>query len=208
MYVPRHFAATGRQEMIAFMQKYSFATIVSLTDGLPVATHLPFVVTVEHDKVWLSAHFARANRQWEQLSGGKCLVIFQEPHAYISPVHYEKEQSVPTWNYIAVHAYGNPQIVEAQTEKLDLLGKMILQYEPAYNVQWQRLPDDYKMRMLNGIVVFRMHITDIQASYKLSQNKTFRERQDIIDTLSQSEATPGRDIADYMARRQTASPPK
>src|SRR6185503_6830 len=96
---------TDRQEIISFMQRYSFAAIVTTIDEAPYATHLPFLVKEENNKVILQAHFAKANPQWKEITAKTSLVIFTEPHAYISPSNYETEKVVPTWNYIAVHAY-------------------------------------------------------------------------------------------------------
>lgn len=201
MYVPRYFSANGNEEIIAFMKQYAFATIVTVNDNIPVATHLPFTVTRQEDALWLSAHFARANTQWNHIGANTNLVIFSEPHAYISPSHYDREQSVPTWNYIAVHAYGQAEIIHDAGEVLAGLEQMIVQHEPDYLTRWKGLENDYKMKMLRGIVAFRIRVTDLQASYKLSQNKTFSEQERIIGTLSKSDHETERDIAGYMARR-------
>src|SRR6185312_14593223 len=102
MYIPSFNNLTDRAEIIAFMQRYSFATIITTIDGLPVATHLPFLVKEDDGKVILQAHFAKANPQWKAITESTSLVIFTEPHAYISPTNYETEKVVPTWNYLAV----------------------------------------------------------------------------------------------------------
>src|SRR5581483_3528825 len=101
-----------RKEVIAFMQRYSFATIVTMLDDKPFATHLPFLVKEENEKLFLYSHFAKANPQTKEIFDKQSLVIFTEPHAYISPTNYETEKVVPTWNYIAVHAYGKARILE------------------------------------------------------------------------------------------------
>ena len=74
MYIPAFNKFPNQQEAISFMQAYSFATIVSVMDGLPVATHLPFIIKQEGDKVILSSHFAKANPQAHELAGKKVLV--------------------------------------------------------------------------------------------------------------------------------------
>src|SRR5258708_27777284 len=98
MYIPSFNTFPGGQEVITFMQRYSFATIVTDVDGIPQATHLPFLLKEENDKLILRSHFAKANPQSKQVFGKTSLVIFTEPHAYISPKSYEKEENVPTWN--------------------------------------------------------------------------------------------------------------
>jgi transcriptional regulator len=104
MYIPSFNTFTDKQEVIAFMQRYSFATIITIANDIPVATHLPFLVKEVGDKLILRSHFAKANPQANQVFDKTSLVVFTEPHAYISPSNYETEKVVPTWNYIAVHA--------------------------------------------------------------------------------------------------------
>jgi transcriptional regulator len=200
MYIPSFNSFTDGQEIIAFMQRYSFATIVTSVDGLPVATHLPFLVRQEDDKLILRSHFAKANPQWKQVFDKTSLVIFTEPHAYISPSNYETETVVPTWNYIAVHAYGKATLLESVEQKSELLKHTIETFEAGYYQQWQRLPDDYKSRMMNGIVAFEIEVTDLQAKKKLSQNRSEVEKENIIHSLEKSEDTNEQEIAAYMRK--------
>lgn len=187
-----------QQEAISFMQRYSFATLVTVADGVPSATHLPFVVEQRDDKVVLISHLAKANPQSDELFNGKALVIFAEPHAYISPKHYEHEKNVPTWNYIAVHAYGTATLIESPEQKAALLAQTINFYEAAYIQQWQALPDDYKLNMMKGIVGFEIVVDDLQGKKKISQNRSEIEQQNIITELSNSADSAAKDMAGYM----------
>lgn len=90
MYIPRINLETDREKIVAFMKKFSFATIITAKGNLPIATHLPFLVTIRDDNVILTSHFAKANEHWTDIENNKVLVIFNEPHAYISPKNYEK----------------------------------------------------------------------------------------------------------------------
>ena len=198
MYIPKLNSMEDVAEAVAFMQQYSFATIVTAKDNLPVATHLPFVIIQRNNTVFLRSHFARANEQWMQLDSQSVLVIFIEPHAYISPVHYEKELNVPTWNYVAVHAYGRATLLDDTAQAYELLEATINTYDPAYQAQWNNLPQDFKQKMIKGIVAFEIEVTDLQGKKKLSQNKTAIEQQRIIDHLSASNNTQEQDIAAYM----------
>jgi transcriptional regulator len=198
MYTPSFNSFTDTQEIIAFMQRYSFATIVTNVNDLPEATHLPFVIKEEDSKLFLWSHFAKANPQSKHIFDKTSLVIFTEPHAYISPSNYEKETNVPTWNYIAVHAYGMAGPLDNTDQKAELLKNTIESFEPAYYQQWQSLPDEYRLRMMNGIVAFRIEVTDLQAKKKLSQNRSELERENIINSLGKSSDTNAREIAAYM----------
>jgi transcriptional regulator len=200
MYIPVSNLMTDRTEAIEFMMRFSFATIITAHDNVPVATHLPFVVSVENDTIILTSHFARANEQWKNIENNKILVIFTEPHAYISPKHYDQELNVPTWNYISIHAYGKAKIITAEQEVFEVLENTINKYEASYKQQWDRLPKDYKLRMSKGIVPFEIVVEDLQAKKKLSQNKTENERSKIIDSLAESKETNEQLIAGYMKK--------
>jgi transcriptional regulator len=125
----------------------------------------------------------------------EALVIFHGPHAYISPAHYESRQSVPTWNYIAVHAHGVPRIVESKEAMLDA---MIAQYEPAHLEQWHGQSEKYKAGMLAGIVAFEIDVTRLEGKTKLSQNRPEEDRRRIIESLSQSSDPTISSIAAHM----------
>lgn len=200
MYTPNHFRFEDRAEKIAFMKQYSFATIITVKDHIPLATQLPFVVDDRSDKLVLSSHFALANEQAKYIEANTSLVIFAEPHAYISPGHYDKWESVPTWNYMAVHAYGKAKITEDETAKIRALEQMIQFYEKDYLQQWNGLSDKFKTGMMKGIVAFELEVTDLQGQKKLSQNKTEAERKRIAEHLEKSGNTVEKDIADYIRK--------
>jgi transcriptional regulator len=198
MYIPSVNKITDQQEAIGFMQRYSFATLVTVSNGIPSATHLPFLVTLRGKEVILSSHFAKANPQASEILEGNPLVIFTEPHAYISPKHYEQVNSVPTWNYIAVHAYGKATLLESVEKKVALLEQTIRFYEAEYFGQCENLPNDFKLKMMQGIVGFEIVVSDLQGKKKLSQNKSEKERDKIIEELGNQGDTTSQEIADYM----------
>lgn len=203
MYIPKHYSVTDKAEILGFMRQYSFAAIVTVKDNFQTATHLPFLVSEEGEDVILTSHFARANPQWSEISNNLTLVIFSEPHAYVSPKHYDKEQNVPTWNYISVHAYGKGAVISETKKTFDVLEKMIDVYEADYKKQWDRLPADYKHKMAKAIVAFEIRVTDLQAKKKLSQNKTEQERRRIIESFSQSDSENERVISKFMKENVT-----
>jgi transcriptional regulator len=202
MYIPKINLATDRDEIIAFMKQFSFATIITSKDNLPIATHLPFLVTTKGDNVILTSHFAKANEHWAEIENNKVLIIFSEPHAYISPKNYDKELNVPTWNYISIHAYGQGKLITETEKTFELLEGTIDNYETSYRQQWDELPEEYKLRMSKGIVAFEVLVTDLQAKKKLSQNRTNIEKQKIIDTLLKSNNTNEQLIAEYMRKNE------
>lgn len=200
MYIPVINEMNDRDEVLAFIKEHSFATIITNGGGVPIASHLPMVIEEEVDSLKIIGHFAKANSHWQLLNNQKSLIIFAEPHAYISPVHYESIVNVPTWNYIAVHVYGDCTLVTDDASSIAILEKTIGTYEAEYKKQWDALPADYKKANLNGIVCFEMKVTDIQAKKKLSQNKTSNERQNIIRQLEKSSNTLEVKIAGLMQK--------
>jgi transcriptional regulator len=186
MYIPKHFEEKNKQKLVEFMREYNFAAIVNSTKKRYWATHLPFLITEQSDDIVLKAHMAKANPQWVNFGKEEVLVIFQEPHAYISPKLYEHNVNVPTWNYIAVHAYGVPEILPSREQRISLLEETFKAFEADFKNQRDSLPGNYKEDLLEGIVAFRIKVTKLEGKYKLSQNRSINERKKISDSLTQS----------------------
>jgi transcriptional regulator len=188
MYVPKHFQENNQEKLLEFMRANSFVALVSVLNGVPFASHIPLVIETDGDQVKLTGHLAKSNEQWKAFGGGETLAIFTGPHAYVSPSLYEKRESVPTWNYIAVHAYGVPKIIEiTQREKLErMMDEIIDYYDPAYKEQWHSLSDLYRTSMMKGIVAFEMTVMKLEGKYKLSQNRTEIDQHNVATTLSKS----------------------
>ena len=200
MYIPEFNRLNDRNEIVDFMKQFSFANIISAKNNLPVATPLPFIISLKDDQIILSSHFAKANEQWIDIENNQVLIIFSEPHAYISPVNYDQVLTVPTWNYISVHAYGKGKLITESEEVTSVLEATIDTYEGAYRQQWDNFPEQYKVKMLKGIVAFEILVTDIKAKKKLSQNRSDNEKQQIIKSLSESEDSNEKHIAAFMKK--------
>jgi transcriptional regulator len=187
MYTPRHNRVDEQATLVAFMQAHSFAALVTHGEAGLRATHLPVVVEEASGQVRLLAHLAKANPQWRDLApGAEVMVIFAEPHAYVSPRHYERAETVPTWNYAAVHAYGVPRLVEDRDEKHAQQAKLVALHDPEYLARFPGLPRDYMDKMLGAIVSFVIDVARLDARFKLSQEKLPVERERIIAALEAS----------------------
>jgi transcriptional regulator len=200
MYIPPDYKENDEQKLIAFMQAHNFALLVSCDNKTPVATHLPFIIEKREEKIFLISHMARANPQWQTFNEN-LLVIFQGPHAYISPSHYEKQQNVPTWNYIAVHAYGKPKLIENSKDVFDLMERTINNFEKDFFAQWKNLSPEYVNGMLKAIVAFEIEVKKLDGKFKLSQNKTKNEQQNIISSFEKSEDSVQRELAEEMKKK-------
>lgn len=184
MYVPKYNQMEDRAALLAYMRAYSFAALATSGPGGLTATHLPFVIEEEGGRITLLAHMAKANPQWRDFAAGtEALVIFMQPHAYVSPRLYDSRQNVPTWNYVAVHAYGRPVLIEERAAKIELQQKLIRQHDAGYLTQMAELPDSYLDAKLAAIVSFSLAATRIDARYKLSQDKNPAERERIAREL-------------------------
>ncbi len=184
MYTPKHNQLEDRAALLAYMRAYSFATLASTGPAGLTATHLPFVIEEEGGEIRLPAHMAKANGPGRDFgSGHDAMVIFMQPHAYVSPRLYDSRQNVPTWNYVAIHAYGRPLLIEDRGGKLDLQKKLIRQHDAGYLEQMAELPESYMNAKLAAIVSFSMLATRIDARYKLSQDKNPAERERIAGDL-------------------------
>lgn len=198
MYTPDHFKVEDKSEIISFIKEYSFATIINVKDNFPSATHLPFMIKEENNQLYLISHFAKANEQWKEITSNKTLVIFSEPHAYISPKNYDSVKNVPTWNYVSIQIYGEGKIVTSEEETIKILKETILTYETEYLSQWESLPQTFKSNLMKGIVAFKIKVTDIQAKKKASQNRSETERKRIVENLSSSANELDRKMANYI----------
>ena len=187
MYTPKFNQVTDRAILIEVMRTHSFAILFGPQSGStsassPAATHLPLIVKEEGEHGVLEGHFARANPHWKSLAGQETLVVFNGPHSYVSPTLYGEPLSVPTWNYIAVHAYGTLSLIEDETGKDTLLAGLIAANEPAYASMWREMPEGFRRTMLAGIVGFRIPIDRIEGKFKLSQNRPEADRKNVQAT--------------------------
>ncbi|HEY6284414.1 MAG TPA: FMN-binding negative transcriptional regulator [Ktedonobacteraceae bacterium] len=203
MYIPKAFREDDITTLHKLMREYSFATLITQHEGVPFATHLPFLLDAQHGPSGtLLAHMARANPQWHDfVDEQEVLVIFQGPHAYISPSWYEVELSVPTWNYAVVHAYGIPRLFEDGEELYQLLKTLIETHEAQFEKPWPfKLQEDYLQKMMRGIVGFNIEITRLEGKFKMSQNRTDAEREIVIAALQESSYTLP--VAELMKRKK------
>ncbi len=184
MYIPEHFRVEECSTAINFMRSNPFAILISTTHEGPFATHVPVVIRANGSQLTLLGHVAKANPHWRYIEQNpQSLMIFHGPHAYISPQHYETREVVPTWNYAAVHVSGITRIYSAHEDLLNMLHDLIPTFEAAYQQQWDSLSEAYRSRMLSHIVGFEIAVSKIEAKFKLSQNRTPTEQQNIIDSL-------------------------
>lgn len=202
MYIPSYYRQADFGQTFSFMQEFPFATLVAMVDGKPWATHLPFVIRQSGERVVLSSHLSAANPQAKVLADQELLVIFAEPHAYISPRHYNRQENVPTWNYLAVHAYGRARLISDMPGVMALMEDMIGAYEPEYRQQFDALPDKYKLALASEVQAFEIEVEELHSKAKLSQNKKADEQDRIAGYLLKSPHSAERYIGEKMKDRK------
>ena len=197
MYVPKHFSVADRDSLECVIHDNPSGLLVGVVDGAPFATHLPFLLDGDR----LLAHVARGNPHWRVIDGKtEMLAVFSGPHAYVSPRWYAAGPAVPTWNYVAVHVYGAPRIIDDTTSVRALLDRLVAEYEAgAWALDGQ--DPDYVDRMMRGIVAFEMPVARIEGKCKLSQNRPAEDRRRVAGELAESGEAAGRQLAQLMADR-------
>jgi transcriptional regulator len=197
MYTPKFNQITDRDLLLETMRSYPFAILFGGENA--TATHLPLLVKDEGEHGLLQGHFARANQHWQSLAGRETLVVFPGPHSYVSPSLYIEELSVPTWNYIAIHAYGTLELIEDEAGKQRLVEELIAANEPAYLDRWRDFEPGYQRTMLAGIMGFRIPIARIEGKFKISQNRAEPERMNVRNAQA-SGSDDQRELARWMDR--------
>jgi transcriptional regulator len=184
MFVPANFENWDIAEVHDFLLNNAFASLVSTVQGKLWATHIPLMLT--SDRKALHGHISKANPQWKYFGELKdVMAIFNGPHSYISSSWYNHE-NVPTWNYIAVHVYGTVRLIEGE-ELIEALKSLTDKYESksVNPVSVERMSKDYLEKSIRGLIGFEIVINDIQAAFKLSQNRDRENYTNIISALEQ-----------------------
>jgi transcriptional regulator len=199
MYTAKTNRNEDQEELLEFIRQNGFGILVSQVNGKPWATHIPMYLSMDGKK--LTSHIARGNPQWKSWNETtEVLAIFQGPHAYVSSSWYDHE-NVPTWNYIAVHAYGTIRTIEGE-ELVNALKHLVNKYEKAseHPVTVEGMSAKFLNNEIRGIVAFEMTITKLEASYKLSQNRDDKNHANIIQELEKRGDNQSIQIAKEMKR--------
>ena len=201
MYLPGHFTESDPDRLEALIQGNSFGVLVSVHEGLPVASHLPFLYD-RHAGVHgrLIGHMARGNSQWKSLADGQTvLAVFQGPHAYISPSWYESP-GVPTWNYAVAHLYGKAALVEERDALEDIVRRLTAFHEHGgREAGAPGVSPEMWSRLLGMIVGFEIEVTEVQVKFKLNQNRSREDQRRVVEALTQGGSESATALARLMA---------
>ncbi|MBX3725536.1 MAG: FMN-binding negative transcriptional regulator [Xanthomonadales bacterium] len=201
MHLPARFRVDDLAALDALVERDAFATLVSVVDGAPFASHLPVLYRREGGRVRFSGHWARANRQWRNIEGQQVLLIVHGAHAYVSPTWYaDPAGSVPTWNYAVAHVRGLASTVHDQAALTALVAALAAKYEAALGSAWrfpEAAPDT--VRELAGIVGFELEAESIEIKHKLNQHHDRTSVEGAIAGLHDRDDPGSVEIAAMMA---------
>ena len=210
MYMPDHFRIEDVPRMQALMRARPFTTLVSSGPGGLFASHLPTVLKEDGPFGVIECHLARANPHWRELAeGNEALMIFRGPDGYITPNWYvskaEHGKVVPTWNFVAVHAHGRPEVVDDPDWKQRHVSELTAQHESGAAKPWAvaDAPESYIATMLRGIVGFRFAVTRLEGKWKMSQNREARDQAGVVDGLRARGQGEDAEMAGVIAGRKT-----
>ncbi len=205
MYRP---AAFRQDDLTALHAQIESTGLALLTSNGPTglqATHLPLLLAAEDGEFGtLYGHFARANPHWQALAGQEALAVFSGPDAYVHPGWYpgkaEHGRVVPTWNYIAVHAWGAVETFDEPARLLELLARLTARHEAGRPRPWSldEAPAEYIERQLRAIVGFALPIRRLEGQWKLSQNRQAADHAGVREGLAASDNPRDRELAARM----------
>lgn len=202
MHVIKYFREEDRGKILEFIRQNDFAALVAFDGEKPVASHLLMEVLEDGENLWINGHMSRANPLWKLFEKNpQVLVIFQGPHTYISPTWYN-HVNVPTWNYQSVHVYGKPRLVTEKMETYGILKRLTDRYETSTSYRLETLPQDFVEKEMRGVAAFQIEVTEIEANYKLSQNRDEESYRSIVVHLEQRTDDYSHEIAEAMRQNR------
>lgn len=202
VYIPKYYRM-DHEEAVQMMKSNPFALLVTVDEHRPLATHIPLEIREDEGKLYATGHIAYGNKQKKTLDNNSdVLLIFQGPHAYISSSWYQCEE-VPTWDYLAVHAYGTARVITGE-ELESALDTMLKHYEsPRENGRtWETFDPELLKSEMKGIVGFEIEITSIQAAAKMSQNRNDTDYKTIVGELEKSNEQEDVQVAQWMREQR------
>ncbi len=203
MYIPKLYREEDREKIIEFLRQNNFPALVSHDGEKLTATHLPVeIIEGKEGTLTILGHMSRANPQWKSFGEQEVLLIFQGAHTYISPRWYN-HVNVPTWNYMMVHVYGRVRTVEGE-ELHSLLNQLVGKHEAGTSYRLKNLPEEFVQKEMKGVFGFALDITRIDAGYKLSQNRSDEDHENIVYELEKRGDENSAEVAKEMQaqRRQ------
>jgi len=207
MYLPTQFKEESVPALHAAIRQARIGTLVTLGEDGMEASHVPMLVDPEPTPYGtLRGHVSKGNPQWRRTKADvPALAMFLGPNAYITPSWYETKRQtgkvVPTWNYVAVHAYGTVRFFEDAEPLLDIVTRLTRTHESGRAEPWAvtDAPADFIKAQLKGIVGFELPIVRLEGKWKMSQNRPAEDRTGVIEGLRREGGPAEAVVADIVS---------
>lgn len=202
MYIPAHFLQQDVEAALDLISSEPFGMLVSIANGSPMISHIPFIIMERKPELILAAHVAKANPHWKALDGARATAVFRGVHGYISPRwHTNPERDVPTWNYEVVHCTGTVTIAP-ESEKETILGRLVDAMETGMPQPWSlgEMDAQYREGLKGGIVAFLLRVEQLESKFKLSQNDAPADREGAVAGLREGGRSSDAALAGEMER--------
>ena len=164
------------------MRRHAFGLLITVSGDELWTTHQPYLVSDDGETVRM--HMARANLHWKAIEQQpRCRFVVQGEHAYVSPEWYDTPESVPTWNYEAVHVEGRAELSFDEEALWQLLGEMAARFEEPDALGARSLSEAFRKPRLKNIVGVTLLVERGEAKQKLSQNRSAAEGRRVAEEL-------------------------
>jgi transcriptional regulator len=212
VYLPPHFREDRLDVQHQLMRTHPLGLLISAGASGLLANPIPFLIVPDASaRGTLQCHMSRANTQWQDLrTVDECLVVFQGPQAYVTPSWYatkrETGKVVPTWNYVTVHAWGRPRVIDDESWLRRQIEALTRSREDARAEPWHvgDAPADYISAQIKGIIGVEIPIARSEGKWKMSQNRPVADRERVIAGY-RDEGPASAAIAEIMSERNDAS---
>lgn len=204
MYKMPEFTEKDMDAVFAFMQAHPFVTLIGSAGERSAATQVPVLLSRTEQGIIARGHIMRNTGHHKAFGqNDEALLLFTGPHCYVSASWYSQRHIGSTWNYMTVQARGQ-LVFQNEAETLRLITDLTHAYEDkqAQPEVVEHMPDSYVQPMLKAIVAFEVVLTDIQATFKLSQNRDDESYRNIVNMLWTGEDLQGRIVAKEMIVRR------
>lgn len=207
MYQPPHFREDRIEVQHTLIREYPLGLLITAGAGGLMANAAPFLIKEDGSKFGLlRCHLARANPQWRELTAQEeCLVVFQGPQHYVTPAWYATKRQtgkvVPTWNYVTVHAWGRPGVIEDAAWLGQQINELTNRQESGRAASWKvdDAPPDFVAAQVRAIVGIEIAVTRMEGKWKVSQNRPESDRVGVVEGLRHE--PQGERMADLVEER-------
>jgi len=200
MYTMPYYTAGGPEEVFAFMQVHPFITLIGYDGVYPVATQVPVKITIEENILKLTGHVMTKTDHCNAFEmHPNVMAVFSGAHSYISAAVYEKTAVASTWNYKTVQAKGRIQLL-SQQQTYEIIKDITDKYEDPHTspAAFHKMDDEYIRRNLKAITGFEIRVADITHVFKMSQDHSQKNRENILEDLNKKGDALSQQMAEEM----------